>query len=502
LHTPITSDSPVEQQYFTCFYWSLTSLLRVPYVGPDAAVSQLAFSCFVTSIGAIVFALGTAEIHAIVHQSLGATIARTMHMDQLSTVFSKARTGGIAQRTALTWSRKAAELGRLRGDNKKEQQLVAQLPTNLRSELLCTMYNELLTPDCGLWGRISKEAIGQIASACWPSIFLPRQVLVAAGAMTSEVFILQHGSLRLSGGVAQGIAGRGEETRRDREHSRKSIFTGGDGRRAVASRATSILTGIRGRASVSPGGGTSIAARSMTKAASAFSLPAALPGAEGSRFRILERPGSVVGSVEVGRAPFIIEAIKLSHALVLDAPSVLARMAEVDAHAVRSAINAKQNAAIEYLRYTRRGSTMAPATEPSLLEVTPSSRRNSFVPGKTLERMWPDGSKGSDSFRRKESGKRSISRLVRVTHQTSMAIDQVFEEAQAVALVSRVTMVERDLRALREQADTSFKQLAEATVNLRALRGNGNGKGGPGTPPTGGASKPDALLEEDVESFN
>ena len=38
------------------------------------------------------------------------------------------------------------------------------------------MYTELGTPECGLEGKCSPFAMAAIAAACWPCVFLPKQV--------------------------------------------------------------------------------------------------------------------------------------------------------------------------------------------------------------------------------------------------------------------------------------------------------------------------------------
>ena len=144
------------------------------------------------------------QVHAIVRASLGATLARTQHISDLRTLFGKARTGGLAQRTAIEWSTTAGLRSCLRGDNIKEQLLVARLPQNIRVEVLSLMFKELRRAECGLEGSVSLYAMAALATHCWPAVFLAKQVIVNANAVVADVYILQHGSLRLSGGVSCG----------------------------------------------------------------------------------------------------------------------------------------------------------------------------------------------------------------------------------------------------------------------------------------------------------
>ena len=82
-----------------------------------------------------------------------------------------------------------------------------------------------------------------------------------------------------------------------------------------------------------------------------------------SRFRILERGGAMVGNYETYRSPFIVEAIKLSHVLVLDAPTVLAQMPAADAATVKAAITRQLQPSIEALTGNRRKSAFLPSAQ-------------------------------------------------------------------------------------------------------------------------------------------
>ena len=71
LATPITASSSGAQRYFTCLYWSLTTLLRVPSVTPTTALSQL-YTCLCIVAGTIAFAVFNAEVHHIVRTARAA----------------------------------------------------------------------------------------------------------------------------------------------------------------------------------------------------------------------------------------------------------------------------------------------------------------------------------------------------------------------------------------------------------------------------------------------
>ena len=104
----------------------------MPFIAPSNALGQL-FTCIVIAVGTIAFAAFNAEVHHIVQQSLGATLARTLHINNLRKCFGKARAGGVAQTTALKWSTASAAAERLKGDNARETALVNVLPPPMRN---------------------------------------------------------------------------------------------------------------------------------------------------------------------------------------------------------------------------------------------------------------------------------------------------------------------------------------------------------------------------------
>ena len=157
------------------------------------------------------------------------------------------------------------------------------------------------------------------------------QVLVAADAISDEVFILQRGSLRLSGGVAAG-AGCHSGFKRQRERACETKSTG----RASAAQANPRHS------------------QRVSKSARSLALPVSLPGAETSRFLLLERAGALAGSLNAAASPFIIDALKLSHVLVLDGPSVLRQLPAPEAAAVRASVRAQQQRHIDFLALGRR----------------------------------------------------------------------------------------------------------------------------------------------------
>jgi hypothetical protein len=62
---PLTEGSPLLHQYISSMYWSLTTLMKTPWVGPDTQLEKL-FASFAVVMGAILFAALLGNVTALV----------------------------------------------------------------------------------------------------------------------------------------------------------------------------------------------------------------------------------------------------------------------------------------------------------------------------------------------------------------------------------------------------------------------------------------------------
>ena len=62
---PLTNSSALEHQYWSAMYWSLTTLMKTPWVGPDTELEKL-FASFAVVMGAILFAALLGNVTALV----------------------------------------------------------------------------------------------------------------------------------------------------------------------------------------------------------------------------------------------------------------------------------------------------------------------------------------------------------------------------------------------------------------------------------------------------
>ncbi len=447
--TRVSARSSGAQQYLSAFYWSVTTLLKVPSVAPTTAAER-SFTCAVTLVGAIAFAFFNGEVHAIVRVSLGATLARTSHVGALRACLGRAKAGGLTRRTALDWATTASREEKLQSDVAKEQTLLRSLPRALRIELAAATRAALSTSDCGLASRVSPAALAELAIAAWPAVFVPRQVLVAADAMSAELFILQRGSLRLSGGVAAG-AGSHAGFKKQRERACEAP----NARRASGGSSAATTVAMGGRAS-----------SGAIKRASALSLPVSLPGAETSRFRVLERPGALTGTVDMCPAPFIVESLKLSHVYVLSGPLLLRRLEPADASAVRVAVAQQQRKHVEYLASTRRPGEHTERL--SRWEERLSSRLSAADAAEALDGQ-RGAANGADANGSAGGGVATSGAAASADADADAAAPAAQGEGEA-AMVLAATQLHGALARMQTLANDASAALAEAAGRLREAR--------------------------------
>ena len=216
-----------------------------------------------------------------------------------------------------------------------------------------------------------------------------------------------------------------------------------------------------------------------------------LPGAEGSRFRIMERPGSLVGSVTAIRSPFYIESIKLSHVLVLDGPSTLNLMGAADSAALAAAVASQQTASVDYLKGKRRGPVTAPSSAATAADGSGESKNGASnaddgsVTWSHRTSAYTEGGGQGDA----RIGLQPKVRLPRATRVATAARDTVrqvleltLDGEEGEALVARVQTVSRQLGAIGETTRDAFNALREVQAKLHSRRLEAGTPAGNGTP--------------------
>merc|ERR1719473_996692 len=67
--TPLSIDvavTPFTQQYMSSMYWSLTTLMKTPWVGPDTVAEKI-YACLMVVLGATLFAMLLGNVTAMIN---------------------------------------------------------------------------------------------------------------------------------------------------------------------------------------------------------------------------------------------------------------------------------------------------------------------------------------------------------------------------------------------------------------------------------------------------
>ena len=258
-------DSPFEHQYLSAMYWSLTTLMKTPWVGPDT-VGEKMFASLAVVMGAILFAALLGNVTALVQTF---DKGNTQKRDKITTLhqFNASRkVPAVLQRKLFAYV--DAEWTITSGLD--DSSVLAQLPGQLRGNIVASIYKDTLLK-APLFSCCSLECAKSLLLRLQPEICLQKEVLIARDQLCQEVYLLMRGAMQVASDESD--AGGGKDN-----------GNGGD-------------------------------ATSTTKKGALM-------------FRMIEKPGSVIGHIdpfqrEVPRYPFLVTAVRQAHLVSLSRVDVL-----------------------------------------------------------------------------------------------------------------------------------------------------------------------------------
>lgn len=181
------------QQYLSSFYWSLTTLMKSPSMGPDPVAEKIV-ATFAIAVGAICYAVFLSTVQ---NNFQNLTKKAAQKRDQLGgiTAFSKTRDvpGDLArklmkQTTALyEWT-----------SGIKNSQVLLQLPSHLRGSIAIKLYGELTVSGSTLFSKTSQECAKGIAARLQCQVLIVDQILIAKNEACNMLYLLQKGILKVS----------------------------------------------------------------------------------------------------------------------------------------------------------------------------------------------------------------------------------------------------------------------------------------------------------------
>ena len=193
----LTLDSPLAQQYFSSLYWSLTALVKVPWVAPTTVVEKL-YGGLTVMLGAIFFAALLGNITAAVQAFERSNKERT-HTMMTMHHFAETRKlpAELKQEMVRFVDAKFACVQPYEGTER-----LGALPVPLRSGLLRAIWKDLLAESPLLRAPTEQTAL-LLTQFLQPCVCMPKATLIERNAVSNELYILQRGMLHVHAAAAE-----------------------------------------------------------------------------------------------------------------------------------------------------------------------------------------------------------------------------------------------------------------------------------------------------------
>ena len=185
-------DTQMIQKYMSSLYWSLTTLIKTPWVHPDTILEKV-FASVIVITGAIFFAAILGNITAMINSFDKSNAQLRDVMSTLHRLIAKYDVPTKLQKRVFMYVQ--TQWSTTKGlDN---QRILAKVPPALRGDILEAIYADLLQAS-PLFQNFSIECVRVMLSKLHSEVCLAKETLLAPGQLCSEVFIVVRGVLRVT----------------------------------------------------------------------------------------------------------------------------------------------------------------------------------------------------------------------------------------------------------------------------------------------------------------
>ena len=185
--------SPVEfwQKYMSSLYWSLTTLIKTPWVHPDT-VGEKAVASIIVVFGAILFAAILGNITAMINSFDKSNAQLRDIMSTLHRLIGKYDVPTKLQKRVFMYVQ--TQWSTTKGlDN---QRILAKVPPALRGDILEAIHDDLIKTS-PIFVGVSSECVRVILSKLRSEVCLAKETLIAGGQLCNEVYLLVRGVLQV-----------------------------------------------------------------------------------------------------------------------------------------------------------------------------------------------------------------------------------------------------------------------------------------------------------------
>ena len=348
----ITLQSGLADQYWSCFYWAVTTLVKVPWVAPHTWMEQL-FTAVIIIVGTFTFSVIIGQITMLQKAYDMARQARSERLAKMRTFCNTRHVPAAITHEVLNWTVADQDFSALFVGRGR----LSMLPPSMRGPLLQQMYANLLESFPFQKGGMSTAGLNALLIKLNPLVLMRGMGLIEPNSTSTTLYVLQKGCLRIA-----------------LPKEKKEGAAGGKSKHMRSARvSTSPIRGVKG-------GGLGL---KSTK--------------EFTRFRVLERPGACVGIADLQhlsvRYPFHVDCTSITNLFAITAGEIKAACASMssdDRSRCHSTLQKEHKAHVDGLKYEPPApkpaapADAAPpsaADEPSPLFVEASGCVNSLLSG-------------------------------------------------------------------------------------------------------------------------
>jgi len=171
-------------------YWSLTTLIKTPWVHPDTIIEKVVASAIVV-MGAILFAAILGNITAMINSFDKSNAQLRDIMSTLHRLIGKYDVPAKLQKRVFMYVQ--TQWSTTKGlDN---QRILAKIPPALRGDILEAIHSDLVQTS-PIFQRVSHECCRVMLSKLRSEVCLAKETLLAPGQLCSEVYLLVRGVLQ------------------------------------------------------------------------------------------------------------------------------------------------------------------------------------------------------------------------------------------------------------------------------------------------------------------
>jgi len=190
-------------EYMSSLYWSLTTLIKTPWVHPDTILEKV-FASVIVVVGAIMFAAILGNITAMINSFDKSNAQLRDIMSTLHRLIGKYDVPAKLQKRVFMYVQ--TQWSTTKGlDN---QRILAKIPPALRGDILEAIHADLVQSS-PVFQRVSHECCRVMLSKLRSEVCLAKETLLAPGQLCSEVYLLVRGVLQAQPGEEGGDKKKG-----------------------------------------------------------------------------------------------------------------------------------------------------------------------------------------------------------------------------------------------------------------------------------------------------